>query len=91
MSDNNKYYSDLEKYEIINISDGEKYSYLSNNDVVIDEEGNLKFLVIYTNKSKFNFFNSNDFIEIPWEYVNKIGTNIIVVDVDEKDLKKAKL
>ena len=45
MSDNIKLYSDMERYEIINYSDGEKYGYLSNNDVIIDEGGNLKLLI----------------------------------------------
>ena len=28
----------MERYEIININDGDKYNYLGNNDVIIDEE-----------------------------------------------------
>ena len=36
---NVKYLSEIEKYEIININDGEKYSSLSNNDIIVDENG----------------------------------------------------
>ena len=32
----------MERYEIININDGEKYSNLGSNDLVIDEEWNFK-------------------------------------------------
>ena len=35
---NIKYLSDIEKYELININDGEKYDYLINNDLIIDED-----------------------------------------------------
>ena len=43
MSEENKikYLSEIERYELININDGEKYDYLLNNDLIIDEEGNF--------------------------------------------------
>lgn len=71
MSENTKLYSEIEKFEIININDGEKYNYLSNNDIVIDEEGAFKLLIIGINNNKFSLFNNNEFIEIPWDYVKK--------------------
>ena len=52
MGENYKYYSEMERYEIININDGEKYNYLSNNDIVIDEDGYLKLLIINEAKNK---------------------------------------
>ena len=42
MEDNIKVYSEMERYEIININDGDKYSNLGSNDVVIDENGQFK-------------------------------------------------
>ena len=39
MSENIKLYSDMERYEIINVNDGDKFNYLGNNDIVIDEDG----------------------------------------------------
>ena len=39
---NGKLLSEISNYELININDGEKYDYLQNNDLVIDNEGNLK-------------------------------------------------
>ncbi|MFU0823873.1 YlmC/YmxH family sporulation protein [Clostridium sp.] len=89
MDDRVKLYSDIEKYEIINISNGEKYNYLYNNDIIIDEEGNLKLLVINNHKSHFSLFKNNDLLELPWEYVNKIGTKTIIVDVEESQFKKS--
>lgn len=90
MSDNIKYYSEMERYEIININDGEKYNYLSNNDIVIDEKGNLKFLILNDSKTRFSFFGGNEFIEVPWDYVKKIGSKTIIIDVDESVLKKSR-
>jgi YlmC/YmxH family sporulation protein len=91
MSDNIKLLSEMERYEIINVNDGEKYNYLANNDIVFDEEGNLKLLILSTNQSKFSFFSSGDYLEVPWEYVKKIGLRTIIIDADEQVLKKTRL
>ena len=89
---NVKLLSELERYELININDGEKYDYLQNNDLVVDDDGNLKFLVINTGSGKFGFFGrSRDFLEIPWECVKKIGARTIILDAEENDIKKARL
>lgn len=85
---NTKFYSELENYEIININNGERYNYISNNDIIIDEEGNMKFLIINNNKSRFGFFSNSEFLEIPWDYINKVGTRTIIVDADESELRK---
>lgn len=89
MDDKTKLYSEVERYEIININNGEKYNYLSNNDVVIDENGFLKLLIINSNKSHFSFFGGNDFLELPWDCVNKIGAKTIIVDIEENEVKKS--
>ncbi|MBU5590657.1 YlmC/YmxH family sporulation protein [Clostridium sp. MSJ-4] len=91
MGDNIKLYSEMEKYEIININDGEKYNYLGNNDIVIDNQGLFKLLIVHNFKGKFNFFGNEEFYEIPWEYVKKIGARTIIIDIEEKIIKKTKL
>ncbi|MBE6062205.1 MAG: YlmC/YmxH family sporulation protein [Clostridium butyricum] len=88
---NIKYLSDIEKYELININDGEKYDYLLNNDLIIDDDGNFKYLIVNLSSGKFSFFNNKDFLEIPWECVKKIGARTIIIDADEEKIKKVKL
>ncbi|GAA0735024.1 YlmC/YmxH family sporulation protein [Clostridium oceanicum] len=90
MDDNIKYYSDMERYEIINVNDGDKYGFLGQNDVVIDEDGNLKLLIINENKSKFGLFAKNQFLEVPWDLVKKIGSRTIILDAESEDIKKAR-
>lgn len=88
--DNIKLLSEISNYELININDGEKYNYLQNNDLVIDSDGNLKYLVINIMKNKFNFWGgSREFLEIPWKCVKKIGSKTIILDAEETDIKKA--
>lgn len=92
MINNIKLLSEIERYEIINVNDGEKYNFLSNNDIVFDEEGKLKLLVIHVPSNKFKFFGgNNEFLEIPWDYVKKIGAKTIILDVEEEMIKKSKL
>ncbi|MBK5242822.1 YlmC/YmxH family sporulation protein [Clostridium sp.] len=91
MEDNVKLYSEMERYEIININDGDKYNNLGNNDVVIDENGVLQFLIINEGSSKFSFFHNSDTIEISWEHVKKIGSRTIIIDADNEILKKSRI
>lgn len=90
MSDNIKLYSEMERYEIINVNDGDKFNCLGNNDVVINEQGQLKLLILSSNKSKFGLFSKNEFIEVPWEHVKKIGSKTIIIDAEEEILKKSR-
>lgn len=89
MEDNTRYLSEMERYEIININDGDKYSVLGNNDIVVDENGELKLLLIGQGKSGKLFFKSNEMMEVPWEYVKKIGSKTIIIDVDGDTLNKS--
>lgn len=92
MNDNMiKTLSEIENFEIINVNDGEKYNYLSNNDIIVDSNGNLKFLIVNLNNSKFTFFGGNEYLEIPWDYVKKIGARTIILDAEEENIKRAKL
>ena len=91
MSENIKLYSEIERYEIININDGEKYNYLSNNDIDIDNEGYFKLLIVNTSNNKFTLFHSNEYIEILWDYVKKIGARTIILDVEEQNIKRTRV
>lgn len=87
-----KLLSEIERYELININDGEKYDSLQDNDLVVDDDGNIRFLVISANSGKMGFFGgSREFMEIPWECVKKIGSRTIILDAEENDIKKARL
>lgn len=90
MEENIKYLSNMEKYELINVNDGDKYGYLSNNDIIVDENGYLKLLILNDNNSKFGLFSKNVFIEVPWECIKKIGSRTIIIDADESEFRKTR-
>ena len=90
--ENIKLLSEIERYELININDGEKYDYLQNNDLVVDDDGKIRYLIINTTGSQMGLFSrSREFLEIPWECVKKIGSRTIILDAEDNDVKRAKL
>lgn len=91
MDDNIKYYSEIAKYEIININDGEKYSSVEDNDIIIDDNGNMRSLILGDNKPGFSLFSKSDFFEVPWQYIKKIGARTVIIDVDNSIIKKNRL
>ena len=82
--------SELERYEIFNLESAEKYDSAQNIDIIIDEEGYLKCLVVGISANKFSFFGSKEYVEIPWECVTKVGTNVIVISAEEGKIKRAR-
>ncbi|MDU1411568.1 MAG: YlmC/YmxH family sporulation protein [Clostridium sp.] len=89
MEEKYRYLSDMERYEIININDGDKYSILGNNDLVVDENGELKLLLLKSGKSSKLFSRNSDLIEVAWDYVKKIGSKTIIIDVDGETLRQS--
>ena len=84
MKEKNKFYSDIQKYEIININDGEKYGCLFNHDLVIDEYGNFKYLIINDRKNNGIFLrNTRNSFKVAWNFIKKIGTKTIIIDIDD--------
>ncbi|EJO5348867.1 YlmC/YmxH family sporulation protein [Clostridium botulinum] len=88
MEENIKRYSDMERYELINVNDGDKYGFLGNNDVVIDEEGYLKFLILSEPGGKLGLFSKPSLLEVSWDSVKKIGSKTIIIDAEKRELKK---
>jgi sporulation protein YlmC with PRC-barrel domain len=51
----------------------------------------MKILVLNSSPKALSFFNKSEFSEIPWQYVKKIGTKTIIVDIDESQINKTQL
>ncbi len=67
--------SDLQKKDIINISDGVKIGNII--DINIDDKGIIKSLI--ADKTTFKFFSNTDEIEIYFDQIVKIGDDVILV------------
>ncbi len=77
---------DLKQKEVINVSDGGKYGYVE--DLEIDKTtGKIKSLIIPITGKMLNLFGKEEEYVIPWEEVKQIGDDLIIVDVDSKEIK----
>ncbi len=86
MQKKDKRYSDIQRYEIININDAEKYGCLFNHDLIIDKYGNFKFIALSLGRVGNPFFKtSKQFCKIPWNSIKKIGSKTIIIDFDNID------
>ncbi len=75
----------IKTLEVIDISSGSRVGYIA--DYVIDCITNrVKYLIIPVGKQ--GWFSKNDFIEIEWGKIVKIGSDVILVDLKNGALKR---
>lgn len=75
--------SDLVGKEIVNIYDGARLGTIGESDLVIDAETGIIESIILPGKG--NFFSvwlDKQQLIIPWQAVKKIGTEVIIVELD---------
>lgn len=71
--------SDLKMKEVINIVDGKRLGAIT--DIEIDaESGRLTAIVVPGNGKFLGLFGRNEDVVIPWEKINKIGFDVILVE-----------
>ncbi|MGI6778741.1 MAG: YlmC/YmxH family sporulation protein [Acetivibrionales bacterium] len=79
--------SDLRQKEVINISDGRRLGFVC--DVEIDlENGKIDAVIIPGGSRLFGLIGKDSEFIIPWERIKKIGEDIILVDMDERFIRK---
>lgn len=70
--------SDLQTKTIVNVKDGRNIGSIV--DVNINSDGNIESLVIEAPKRMLSFSKDNDIV-VKWKEINKIGNDVILVDV----------
>jgi len=71
--------SDLRQKEVINVVDGRRLGPIT--DIEIDiETGRLTAIVVPGPGKFLGIFGRNDDVVIPWEKINKIGLDVILVE-----------
>ena len=79
--------ADLKQKEVINISDGRRLGFVS--DVEIDLEGGRVDAIVLPGGGRiFGLLGKDSEFIIPWERIKKIGEDIILVDMDERFIRK---
>jgi len=79
--------AEFRQKEVININDGRRLGFVG--DVEINfEEGRLEAIIIPVSGKLFGIIGKESDIVIPWEKIKKIGEDIILVDVDDRFLRR---
>ncbi|GKX66601.1 YlmC/YmxH family sporulation protein [Inconstantimicrobium mannanitabidum] len=76
----------LKEMEIIDVNLGKVLGTIYDLKLDCDNFNIVSLLII---KEKPKIFGTVDFIEIPWEKIQKIGYDVILVDCDDKTLFEA--
>lgn len=71
---------DFKHKEVINIKDGKRLGYVQ--DVTADfKTGTITNIIVPGNTKFLNIFSTGNDISIPWEAIQTIGDDIILVDI----------
>ncbi len=70
--------SDLQDKDIINLTDGKRVGKII--DAIIEDDGVIRSLVIQKTKL-FNMLPNSNEIEIKWNKIKTIGSDVILVDI----------
>lgn len=78
--------------EIINIFDGARLGTVSESDLIIDADtGSVESIVLPSRSPFFSLKNKHNPLVIPWQAVRKIGSQIIVVDLELEGRRRLNL
>jgi YlmC/YmxH family sporulation protein len=79
--------ADLKQKEVINMSDGKRLGFVS--DVEIDlDTGRIDSIIVPSGGRFLGLLGKDNEFIIPWERIKKIGEDIILVDLDERFIRK---
>lgn len=71
--------SDLRAKEVINTIDGKRLGHITDIEINV-ETGKLTAIVVPGNGRFFGLFGRNEELIIPWDKINKIGLDVILVE-----------
>lgn len=79
--------SELSGKEIVNLHDGAKLGLVGDSDIKINLNGKIEALIISSRSGYGWFFSRNndkegDFVVVPWKAIKKIGSEVIIVDIN---------
>lgn len=71
--------SDLQHKDVINVKDGKKIGNII--DINIELDGKMQGLIVEKSKFFISMFSNKDEIEIKWSQIEKIGEDVILVNI----------
>lgn len=77
--------SDFQTKDVINIVDGKKLGQIS--DLELDlRQGRIDSIVVPNHSRFFGFFGGGTDVIIPWRHIVKIGTDVVLVKLEDTRL-----
>ena len=77
----------LRQKEVVNITDGRRLGFI--NDLEIDEdEGTILAAIIPRQNKLFGIAGRENELVIPWNRIKRIGEDIVLVELDERFLRR---
>ncbi|NLY53856.1 MAG: YlmC/YmxH family sporulation protein [Firmicutes bacterium] len=76
--------SDLRLREVVNVIDGRRLGFVHDLDIDLEEGRVRGFTVIEQQGRLFGILGGNSEIYIAWEQVIRIGTDVILVEIDSR-------
>jgi len=79
---------DLRQKEIVNLNDGARYGFVSDLELNTDD-GKITALIVPGPGRVLGVFGRDQEYRIPWDLINKIGDDIILVDCSTENVLTA--
>ena len=76
---------ELRQKEVINVKDGCRYGYVSDIEFC-QNKGQIKKIIVPGPAKMFGMFGRDGEFYIPWDSIKKIGSDIILVEMDKKKM-----
>lgn len=78
---------ELSGKQIINIANGVCLGMVGESDLTVElSSGRIQAIIVPRRSNPINFWVEKQCLIIPWEAVKKIGTEVIIVDLDQTNL-----
>jgi YlmC/YmxH family sporulation protein len=79
--------SDFREKEVINIKDGRRLGFVGDVEINL-QSGRIEAIVIPSGGRLLGFIGKDNECVIPWEKIKKIGEDIILVEMDDRFIRK---
>ncbi|HEX3032584.1 MAG TPA: YlmC/YmxH family sporulation protein [Bacillota bacterium] len=80
--------SELIGKEVINVYDGARLGVVGESDLVVDiTTGQIESIILPNRGGVLGFWTDRQSLVIPWPAIKKIGTEVIIVDLDQSHPK----
>ncbi|GAB6098835.1 YlmC/YmxH family sporulation protein [Halanaerocella petrolearia] len=74
--------SQLQGKEIVNLHNGERLGLINNTDLIFNTKtGALESILIPNQRGLFGMVGRKQELEIPWDSVVKVGSEIVIIDL----------